>query len=69
MDFPTFGSFAARLLLDWYQGGRSSDHRLFDFDYWNRGQVIDDREVKKGTGVISRTKKETGIVSNGGPGK
>jgi glycine/D-amino acid oxidase-like deaminating enzyme len=28
----TFGFLAARLLLDWYQGDRSSDHRLFAFD-------------------------------------
>ena len=28
----TFGFLAARLLLDWYRGGQSSDHRLFSFD-------------------------------------
>jgi len=28
----TFGFLAARLLLDWHRGGRSSDHRLFAFD-------------------------------------
>jgi glycine/D-amino acid oxidase-like deaminating enzyme len=28
----TFGFLAARLLLDWYRGGPSSDHRLFAFD-------------------------------------
>jgi glycine/D-amino acid oxidase-like deaminating enzyme len=28
----TFGFLAARLLLDWYRGRRSSDHKLFAFD-------------------------------------
>jgi glycine/D-amino acid oxidase-like deaminating enzyme len=28
----TFGFLAAGLLLDWYRGGRSSDHRLFAFE-------------------------------------
>jgi len=27
----TFGFLAARLLLDWYRGDRSNDHRLFAF--------------------------------------
>lgn len=27
----TFGFLAARLLLDWYRGGRSADHQLFSF--------------------------------------
>jgi glycine/D-amino acid oxidase-like deaminating enzyme len=27
----TFGFLASRLLLDWYRGGRSKDHRLFAF--------------------------------------
>jgi glycine/D-amino acid oxidase-like deaminating enzyme len=28
----TFGFLAARLLLEWYRGKRTSDHRLFGFD-------------------------------------
>lgn len=32
----TFGFLAARLLLDWYRGDRSSDHRLFAFDRQRR---------------------------------
>ena len=28
----TFGFLAARLLLKWYQGGRTDDHRLFGFE-------------------------------------
>jgi glycine/D-amino acid oxidase-like deaminating enzyme len=28
----TFGFLAAGLLLDWYRGGRSSDHQLFGFE-------------------------------------
>lgn len=28
----TFGFLAARLLLEWYKGKRTDDHRLFGFD-------------------------------------
>jgi hypothetical protein len=28
----TFGFLAARLLLEWYRGKRTDNHRLFSFD-------------------------------------
>jgi glycine/D-amino acid oxidase-like deaminating enzyme len=33
----TFGFLAARLLLEWWHGGKSGDHRLFGFDRMTRG--------------------------------